>query len=158
MKVPRPPDWNQEYVPFPLYRSNLRQADHAEPSHALEDRYRRENADEKTVKTFSKTRQGTYQMNLTIRATKRQVNRLANVRHRVAQRLRHATRLVAQYGIQFDEDKQAFIAGPAGPPIWLLPGHTYVMNSTLEILRMPYAKLVNEMGRGLREIKVGSLI
>lgn len=169
------PAWSCEYFslrvhkPSSLKSANLKKplsfpqprtpsAEHLTPPRTLERRMIRsgllppETVTEVTASLPQKSK--TYEMALTIFTSKKDVHRLASVRHVAAQRVRHTVRLLLQYGLRYDSGKKAYVTGPAGPHEWLLQGHSYIVRINLECFRMPQEKLLADMATGLRAVKV----
>lgn len=96
-------------------------------------------------------------MSLTIRVSKKKINKLASVRNKIRKRLTAAIRLVVQSGISPDLVHSFQRKAVTGPAHHLLPGHKYTMQTSLELYRMPMDQLVPLVAEALRKIYVCDL-
>lgn len=93
-------------------------------------------------------------MSLTIIVSKNKIHKLAHVRNKIRKRIRAAVRLVVQSGI-LPSGRNSFSQAPVtGPAHHLLPGHRYMMQTSLELYRMPMDKLVPLIKDAFRAVYV----
>jgi hypothetical protein len=95
-----------------------------------------------------------YTMYLTIIVSKKKIHKLAFVRNKIRKKVRAAIRLVVQDGLRPLQGKDSSIemTGKMGPAHYLLPGHRYTMQTSLEIYRMPLVEILGLVSDGLRRI------
>ncbi|GAA5826092.1 hypothetical protein JCM11251_007160 [Rhodosporidiobolus azoricus] len=111
-----------------------------------------------------------YTLDLTLLVSKKKVHKSAVVRNRCKRRVWEAVRLVVERGARGARGEGvgegaagsvSFVEGErekkreTGPRKWLLPGYHYILTlSSLDIYRAtPLPQLVDELGKGLKEVK-----
>lgn len=147
-------DWNTS--PFPTTIPRKTRQDFGTPSLALDHLIledKRISSDEKKALREENARQKSYVMSLTIYVSKKKIHKLAHVRNTIRKRIRAAIRLVVQGGIE-PTGEGALKRAVTGPAHHLLPGHRYMVQTSLEVYRMPMDQLVPLMAQALREIYV----
>lgn len=143
--------------PFPVTIPRKSRADFGEPSQALDNIIFQDETIPKAEKAALRkesSKQHPYTMSLTIIVSKNKIHKLAHVRNKIRKRIRAAVRLVVQSGI-LPSGRNSFSQAPVtGPAHHLLPGHRYMMQTSLELYRMPMDKLVPLIKDAFRAVYV----
>lgn len=98
-----------------------------------------------------------YTMSLTVMAGKKAVHKSAVIRERCKRRMREAIRMVIMRGARAGRpggaDALLFDVDEEGAKYWLIPGHTYIINITLELYLHPFPSLVDAVRKALLLVK-----
>lgn len=143
--------------PFNIDTPRKTRRDFGDPAHALDYLLREDEhtpAEDKSVSTREDTIQKPYTMSLTIFVGKKRVHKLAHIRNAIRKRLRLAVRHVVQDGIVLVRGNIFTRNASSAPAHHLLPRHRYLMQTSLELYRMPMEQLVPLVGEALRETYV----
>lgn len=142
--------------PFPATTPRKSRQDFGTPSLALDHivlQDKSTSSDEKEALLEEREKQKSYVMSLTIYASKKRIHKLAHVRNTVRKRIRAAIRLIVQGGLA-PSTTSTFKRRIKGPAHYLLPGHRYTVQTSLELYRLPMDQLVLLMTQALRQIFV----
>lgn len=143
--------------PFPNAVPRLSTADHASPS-AIPAVFKALDGYDGAAITADERKRlqdHSYTMDLTFVVSKKSVHKLAVVRSQIRKRFTAAVRLAVQQGVSAGADG-VYLQDLAdrGPHHWLLPGHRYVVHTTLECLRLPLPDLLQRVRLGLKATRV----
>lgn len=115
-----------------------------------------DNADPVTSHSRRRTEPSTYTMDLSIITSKKKIHKNASIRSQIRTKLRNAIRLAVQHGVVYDStQKELSATGERGIQNWLLPGHIYIVHTTLDVFQLPLPALLERVCIGLQAVKVG---